>query len=117
MLANPQRGERYQNIHGWTVYILCVKYADKALAAVNPEFSREVCFIYESSGMYSEMPLIWFAEVYHQINGAPEYYFNKEEVQWHLNQKPSRRYRDWYSKDVTSINEDDKDDEHYSSYL
>ncbi|CNI46596.1 Uncharacterised protein [Yersinia pekkanenii] len=117
MLANPRYGERYQHIHCWTVYILCVKYADNALAAVNPEFSREVFFIYESSGIQSEMPLIWFAEVYHQINGTPEYYFNKDMVQWHLNPKPSRRYRDWYSKDGSLSNDDDKKDEHYSSYL
>lgn len=75
MALYPRRGERYQHNSGWTVYILGMIYRDN-LIDINREFSREVRFIYESSGEYTEMPLSWFNEVYRKISGATEYHHN-----------------------------------------
>ncbi|WP_392586911.1 hypothetical protein [Serratia ureilytica] len=68
MKALPQRGERYRNVKGWTVFILGVKYRE-SVRVINPEFHCEVRFIYENSGHYTEMPISWFHEVYEKISG------------------------------------------------
>lgn len=63
MAVYPVRGERYENVNGWTVYILGVKF-NETIRLVNPEFYCEVRFIYENSGKYTEMPITWFLDVY-----------------------------------------------------
>lgn len=75
MALYPRYGERYQHKSGWTVYILGMIYRDK-LIDINPEFSREVRFIYENSGEYTEMPLSWFNEVYRKISDNSKYLHN-----------------------------------------
>jgi len=67
----PQYGERYRHQSGWTVRIVNVKLASAQTQLLNPEFTHEVVFSYESSLKYSVMPLTWFAEVYNKIADAP----------------------------------------------
>lgn len=69
MVVYPARGERYENVKGWSVYILGVKFNER-IRLVNPEFYCEVRFIYEASGMYTEMPISWFNDVYRKIEGS-----------------------------------------------
>lgn len=78
-MATPRYGERYQNIKGWTIYVLGVKYRDSVIT-VNPEFYCEVRFIYESSGEYTEMPLKWFHGVYRKIAGTSFDYVRKRPI-------------------------------------
>jgi hypothetical protein len=67
----PQYGERYCHQSGWTVRIVNVKLASAQTQRLNPEFTYEVVFSYDSSLKYSVMPLTWFAEVYNKIADAP----------------------------------------------
>ncbi|MEH17480.1 hypothetical protein EB980_20550 [Salmonella enterica] len=67
MIIYPRHGEQWQHIKGWKVYILGIKYCAN-VEKVNPEFYREVRFIYENSGEYTEMPFNWFREVYRKIS-------------------------------------------------
>lgn len=73
MLNTPRRGDRFQHRDGWRVSVLKVKYYVQGELPVHPDFVREVCFIYESSGKYTEMPFSWFSEAYHKITSAPAY--------------------------------------------
>lgn len=71
MREYPQSGERWQHSQGWTVSILRFTDAPASVASVNPEFSHEVLYRYDSDGQVTSSPLAWFQENYTRLAGAP----------------------------------------------
>lgn len=71
MREYPQTGERWQHTLGWKVTILRLSAAPFRVASVNPEFSHEVLYRYDSDGQVTSSPLAWFEENYTRLDEAP----------------------------------------------
>lgn len=66
----PRSGERWQHTQGWTVTVLRLSAAPFKVASVNPEFSHEVLYRYDSDCQVTSSPLAWFEENYSRFAGA-----------------------------------------------
>lgn len=71
MREYPQPGERWQHKQGWTVSIIRLTAAPFTVTAINPEFSHEVLYRYDSDGLLTSGPLAWFEACYRRIAAPP----------------------------------------------
>lgn len=118
MREYPQRGERWQHSQGWTVTVLRLSAAPFSVASVNPEFSHEVLYRYDSDGQVTSSPLAWFEENYTRLAGAPRRLsaptggssgFSP------FNLHPTVKYERWRERPARQPAEPDAS--HYSNYL
>ncbi|WP_262264907.1 hypothetical protein [Pantoea dispersa] len=118
MRKYPHSGERWQHEQGWTVTILRLSAAPFRVASLNPEFSHEVLYRYDSDGQVTSSPLAWFEKNYTRLNEAPcrvsaptggSGGFSP------FNLHPSVKYERWRERAAQQPAE--PDDCHYSKFL
>ncbi len=112
MFNYPQTGERYQHSAGWTIYIFNVLFASEEIKRLNPEFSCEITFIYESSGKFSTMPWSWFSQSYRKIAGLYIHRYNGRSPLNTRSYTPSQWREHWAADNAERDNHDD-----YTQYL